>query len=823
MPNRLLTAAAGIAAFALLWVGARATGPLPPLGSLLDPVHGVWAVARNARLPARERIHLPALAEAVTVAIDRRGVPHVFARTTPDAMMVSGYLTARDRLFQMEAQVRAAAGRLSEWAGRSALGRDRQSRALGLAWAAERAWARVDSASEVFRVLEAYSAGVNAWIDQLTDRTLPLEYRLLHARPIRWKPQYTLYLMAEMGYTLAYANGEQRLAALVGLVGDTAADALLPAHSPIQEPIIPVAGPPANPGPSPVPPLPPPRLQTSGTVLGAPDIRSGVRGEEGDVVGSNNWAVSPRRTAGAAALLAGDPHLDLSLPSIWYEIHLAVRDTLDVAGVSLPGAPGVVIGFNRDLAWSFTNTGADVLDEFRETVDDTLHPTAYEVDGTWLPVEQTIETYRDRRGRLLATDTLRRTHRGPLRRMAGEWRSMRWTVHDLGAELGAFLDMQRATTVAEWLAATAPYATPAQNGLVADRRGTIAIRSLGRFPVREESQGRADRVRDGTTRRSDWRGFLPLDQQPFAENPRQGFLASANQEPMAPGPGVPSLGEDWPPPWRALRLNALLRADSAVTPETMRRWQVDLVSARAQVLRAVLVPILAADSALVTPARLLASWDGGYRASDTVPIFFETLMAELQARTWDELTPSDPGGGPARPVVTPDATVLWQLLHDPESLWWDNRRTPRRERRDDIVRASASAAWTRLVAERGPMARGGWVWGGIRRANIHHILQLPSLSVLDLPVEGGPSTLAPSSGRGTHGASWRMVVELGPEVRAWGVYPGGQSGNPASPWYADRIATWQRGGLDTLRFPRRPEDLRQRDVVSQSVFWGNRP
>jgi penicillin amidase len=862
----LRSALAGVVLTALLVLALHGWGPLPALGPLLDPWDGVWAAAATANLPARASASIPSLQDTVQVIYDDRAVPHVFARSEADAYRALGYVVARDRLFQLDVQTRAVAGRLTELVGRAALELDRGQRALGLTWSAERQWAAMDSTSEAARAMRAYADGVSAWIDGMSARDLPLEYRLLKGprlRPLRWKPQYALYLMKRMGYTLAYNDVERTRARVAAVVGDAAADALFPIHSPIQEPI--------EPGPGPYPrfdfhPLPPPaprssigehgrartseaergsaRLSSSSLVHARPLADGGGGGE--DAVGSNNWAVAPRRSATGHALLAGDPHLNLTLPSIWYEAHLVVHppssssialhrtgagggEGLDVYGVTIPAVPGIVIGFNRDVAWSFTNTESDVLDLYAEQLDDSAHPAQYRLDGAWRPLERRIERYVGPQGETLTVDTIYHTHRGPLVQRGDHPLSMRWTV--LEADAGnALIETQHARSVDQWLQVMESFRMPAQNGVVADRSGTIAIRSTGAFPLRP-GDGRGDVIRDGTTSGSDWVGFWPVTRYPFARNPRQGFLVSANQEPKDPRVDPGYLRSNWPTPWRAMRINQLLRFDSAVTVAAMQRYQTDPGSARADVL---LGPILDLGTQALTgrtgfeaaqlkeAIELMLPWDRRYTRDNERAVLFELVVQELQDRLWDELgTPPSDGRGR---IATPGEGVLVEALRDPTSQWWDDRRTPKVvERERDIVAASLVAALARARREHGDPRRGGWRWDRIRHANIYHLLGIPAFSALDLPIQGGPSTLNPSSGSGRDGASWRMVVELGPEVRAWGVYPGGQSGNPASSRYLDRIPLWVGGELDTLRFPRAPDEIGAAHTLARLTLVPGRP
>ncbi len=802
---------------ASLFAGAWRIGPAPPLGPFLDPVNGVWAVAAAARMPESESVAVAGLDETVEVVFDDRGVPHVFASTVEDANRALGYVVARDRLFQLEMRWRSAGGRLSELLGPNLLRVDRAVRGLGLAWSARRDFAALDPESPAARELAAYAAGVNAWIDGLGRRDLPLEYRLLGARPARWEPVYAFYLLKLMGWDLSYGTStDLRRLRVQAMVGKAAADALFPVNNPIQEPVQPND----EPGPrfdfARIPPPGEPDLESLGVVRTVELTLGPLANRETDSepvpVGSNNWAVAPRRSASGYALLAGDPHLDLSLPSIWYEVQLSVPGELDVYGVTIPSVPVIVIGFNRNVAWSLTNTGADVIDYYEEVFDDPERPSRYRLDGAWRPLERTIEEYFGRGGKLLATDTLYYTHRGPVITEADRVLSMRWTVLEETVESEALRGAMRASNVREWLEAMEIFSAPAQNGIVADRGGTIAIRSTGRFPLHPDGSGLS--VRDGTTRASDWPGFWPVDRYPFALNPEQGYLASANQQPIDPEVDATYLGADWPSPWRAMRINALLRADSAVTPDAMRRYQTDPGNARTEMFLPFFLDAASrlteddGDEEAREAARLLAEWDRRYTKDNERAVLFEYAMSELVRRTWDELEAASNDDRMQRRVATPATAILASLLHQPDNEWWDDRRsTEVVEGRDAILVASLSAALRRARQRYGEPEDGGWRWERRRHANIHHLLRLPSLSALRLPVQGGPGNLNPSSGRGVHGASWRMVVELGPELRAWSIYPGGQSGNPASPWYDDRIPKWVEGELDAVLFPRSASEL----------------
>jgi penicillin amidase len=822
----IVTALAAVALALGLFAGARPLGSAPPLGPLLDPANGVWAVAGAAELPRDASGTIAGLRARVRVIYDRRGVPHIFAASEEDAYRALGYVVARDRLFQLDVQTLAASGRLTELGGPAALDVDRETRALGLPRSAEKKLAALDTSRSAERAVLAYADGINAYIDAMRPAEIPVEYRLLGRVPERWRPENSMHLLNRMSYTLARQTTEVERLAIASRVGREAAQALIPVDNGIQEPIEPngLGGPRFDLEPPPPPgrpDVPATSVASSGDPLGVLLAAAGARDRD-EVRGSNNWAVSPSRTKNGYALLAGDPHLELTLPSTWYEAHVVVPGALDVYGVTLPGLPFVIIGFNRDIAWTFTNVGADVLDFFQETVDDPVRPTRYRVDGEWRPLELRTEIYRDRSGAEIARDTLYFSHRGPLTRLLGGWHSMRWTALDVTTEASNFERVARATTADEFLDAMSSYRVPAQNMLVADRQGNIAIRSTGFYPTRA-GDGRGDLVRDGSLAASDWQGSLPLADYPFSKNPPRGYLSSANQQPADPARRARYLGFDWPAPWRAMRINELLRADSAVTPDAMRRYQLDPRSPRAELFVPAFLEAAErrraagrAGETLERAAELLAQWTRRYTPDDQRAVLFEMAMRQLADRTWDELdrVPGDTTTRPRR-VATPGATVLLSLLGAPESPWWDSRTTAEvTEGRDDILVASLEAALDAAIRAHGEPEAGGWRWDRVLRARVDHLLGIGAFSRRRLGFQGGPGLLNPGSFEGDHGASWRMVVELGPTVRAWAIYPGGQSGNPVSRRYDDRLDAWLAGRLDSLVVPAAPDSLDPERVLS---------
>ena len=329
--------------------------------------------------------------------------------------------------------------------------------------------------------------------------------------------------------------------------------------------------------------------------------------------------------------------------------------------------------------------------------------------------------------------------------------------------------------------------------------------------------GRGDRIFDGSTSASDWSGDWPLERYPQALRPAQGYLASNNQQPLDPAVRPGYLGWDWPTPWRAMRINQILRADAQMTPEKMQAAQTDPQSAMTPaVMDALHTAVTRAGSGATDEDRaalaFLEAWDRHFDVESKGAVLFTAVVEALTRRTWDEFTIA----GEERRVATPNTMYLVRLLEDETSPWWDVRETAQAtETRDDVLLSALRDAWTTTRARRGadPQA---WRWGDQRQATIQHLLRLPGFGRESLAVQSGPGTLSPNEGRGTSGASWRFIVELGDAVTAWGTYPGGQSGNPVSSRYDDRLELWRTGKLAPLRVPFTADDLKG-DAVTSAV------
>ncbi len=829
-------------AAAAFWALDNRHGAFPALGRLLDPFAGFWQNGgRLDRVPAS--IDLPGLHGEVRVAWDDRRVPHIFAADDHDLFLAQGYVAASLRLWQMDIQARATAGRLAEVVGPSALRQDIFNRRFGLPAAAAAAVRAFEADAATREALEAFAAGVNARIREIGRRRLPVEFKILDYRPEPWSPHKCALLLKAMAYALTSFNRDAAMTRLVEQGGrwPAALEGLFPACPPLVEPVIP-HGTPFDLVPQP-----------AGRESGVPAPRPGTPGRGGDGdsarpedgrpgegasgpvampalgpaarrtepgLGSNNWAVAGRLTRSGHPILCNDMHLELSLPAVWYEVQLAAPG-INVRGVAFPAAPLVVAGFNENVAWGFTNGTDDVLDWYRIVFRDDTR-AEYFYDGAWRRAEVREERFKVRGGRDVV-DRIVTTVHGPVVRWPGEpafaamdvpeGAALRWTGHDPSNEFAVLNALDRARDYDDYVAALEGWSSPSQNFAFAARDGTIAMWHNGRLPLRRPGQGRF--VQNGADPADDWGGWVPHAQLPHVKDPACGFVSSANQ--AAVDAAYPcDLGRDFASYERGARINELLRAARDVTPEDMVRMQADVVDIRARAVVPRLAMLLGPAAATETEARAveeLRAWNFEARAASIGPSIFRELWNELERLTWD-----DEAGGAAGRMVRPGSQILVDLIvNEPRSAWFDDRTTPEREDLAAIAVRAFRAAVASLEARRGPFGP-AWRWGVVKGTEVRHLGRIPGFG-LKLDVDGAGQVINAIST--VWAPSWRMVVELGPEVRAWGNYPGGQSGDPGSRFYADRVPDWAAGKSYELLFLRSADAADPR-IVARTVLKGGR-
>ena len=781
----------GIAAVILIGLQRPLAG-IAPLGTLLDPADGLYRTARNSEHPPHDQVRISSLDAPVTVERDERGVPHIFAESDRDAVMALGYVVAQDRLFQLDFLPRAAAGRLSEIFGPDALETDRFLRQTGMDWSAKRNAQAIASDADIEQdLLLWFARGANAYIDALDPADLPFEFRLFGYQPDRYAPLQAMRLMQYFAYDLAWSNGASEYAVLLQRLGKQVFDQLYPRHSTRYVPIVPGAEATlAEDAASGAGPMPPVGLSDRPRLL---EIAEGFRAGKG----SNNWAVTGARSATGAPILAGDMHLSLSLPAIWYETHL-VTPGMNTYGVLPPGTPLPVEAFNNRIGWAFTNTGVDVLDHYAVELD--AAGRRYRHKDTWRAVTLVPDTIRVK-GAAAVVDTLRYTHYGPVWATDSGHVALRWAAHARNHTLAALWGMNRAQNLEQFEAALRYWEVPAQNILYADVDGNIAIRSTGSIPVRKGGHGMG--VLDGTSDAADWVGQIPFEELPLARNPAQEYLASANQEPTGPQYSY-YLGHDWEPAYRALRINALLSGKASHSIEDMQRYQSDVHA----VQRDLFLPLLDTLSGLEARAQILrdlfAAWSGDTATDRSEPLAFYIFLRELDRMAWDEPVFAD--------VTTPNEVILHDLLtEDPTSVWLDVVETRETEDAAGLLHLALMAAADTLEIQYGtdPDA---WRWGEHHKIVFRHLTQSPALRALwrgPYEYPGFEATLSPGADlMTTHSASWRVIVDFSHRPpTGYGVYPGGQSGAPFSRYYDMHVARYVDFSYYPLRKPDRPQAL----------------
>ncbi len=768
---------------------------LPPFGKLLSPFHGFWQNAENEALPLPEELTIKGLKAPVQIYFDDLLIPHIYAQNEHDLYLAQGYITAYHRLWQMEFQLYSTAGRISELVGERALDYDREKRRSGMVFGAKQSEELVQKTEpEVYAVVEAYAKGVNAYINSLSYREYPIEYKLLNYAPEEWTPFKTFLLLREMADQLSRGEKDLEHTNALKLWGKETFELLYPETHPNLDPVIP-AGTKWN--FTPIQVNPPqgdyPLIATNGT-LTQPDPH----------FGSNSFVVNGKKTANGKSLLANEPDLSLNLPSIWYLAHLNAPG-MNVMGSTIPGAPGVVLGFNDHVAWGFTNAKRDLVDWYRiEFKDDTREE--YKYDNKWLKTSKVIEAIEIRNGSTFY-DTVIYTHYGPVTydqtfnaKEEGVNLAMRWTAHDPSLEVKALLQMNKAKNYEDYVEAFSHYTGPPQNMSFASVDGDIAIWINGKFPVKWEGQGKF--LLDGSNSSHEWQEWMPREHLYSVKNPPQNFVSSANQH---PGDSTyPYYDYDYNfEYYRNRRINDRLKILNNIRPEDMMKLQNDNFNYIASESLPMLLAAL--DTTSLTAYQremydLLAGWDYFNEPDLKEPTVFELWWDLLYDQTWDEF--KDQKVSLYRPHVY---NTIYLMTNQPDFAFFDIKGTSEIETAPDLFRLSFNEALDSL--DRWKKEQGDdYSWYKFKNTTIQHLAQsIPAFSRSEVKIGGNDNIVNAASHRA--GPSWRMIVELGDgQVRAWGIYPGSQSGNPGNPTYAGFIDRWASGVYEPMLFDKQVKD-----------------
>ena len=758
-----------------------------PLGALLSPHEGIWQNAEAVDADQGGDFRFPELKGKVDVYFDARLVPHVFADKEEDAYFVQGYIHARHRLWQMEFQTHAAAGRISEIVGEKGIDYDRNQRRNGMVYAAEAALHRMESDPDTKSACDAYTAGVNAYITRLNKGSLSVEYKILGYEPEKWTNLKSALFMKAMTNDLAGFDRDFEFTHALKTLGEDNFRMLFPEIADSLSPVIP-SGTPYE--------APPQALNIPKDIDSAYYQRQQASGiadnpfKPDPANGSNNWVIAGSRSRSGHPILCNDPHLRLSLPAIWYEMQLHTP-AFNAYGATFPGIPGVVIGFNQDIAFGFTNAGRDVRDYYEIRFRD-RNRTEYWFDSAWKKANIRLEQIRVKGGTTVL-DTVPYTVFGPVvydesfpgRAGNGKAYALRWVAHDSANILKMWHLLNRARTHDDYLTAISHFNVPGQNMIFASRNGDIALWQQATFPHRWKDQGLF--VMPGFDSSYMWQGFIPLEHNPHTFNPLQGYISSANQRPA--DSTYPYFIPGQYDVYRGIIINRKLAATYDATPEDMMRLQNDNYNVFAEYARPILLRHV--DSASLDDAgryylKILSNWNLQNDPEQKGPSVFTAWWDSLQQVVYaDDLNTSD------KPVIRPERFVLLEaLLRDTAYRFIDDLRTPATE----DLRTAVSRAFRLAIPQLDSLEKKGRLsWAKNKNTTVYHLLRNAAMPFSHEGILNGGGTHIINATTHDHGPSWRMVVHLTTPIEAYAVYPGGQQGNPGSPFYDSFIDKWAKG------------------------------
>lgn len=770
--------------------------PVALLAVLLAAALGGWLYyTATTALPQLDgSLNVAGLSAPVAVTRDEHGVPTIEAANLEDLFLAQGYVTAQDRLWEMDMTRRFAAGEMAEVLGPPWVKHDREQRVLGLEARAQRA---VDELSPRDRsYLEAYARGVNALIAEQRDR-LPLEFRILRYAPRPWTAADSLVIEANMikelnHYSARVALEREKILAKLGpeLAADLYSNSSWRDHPPGQDPQRMTEEPPAQ-----------GKDEGVGSSLpGAAAASFELRPE----LGSNDWVISGEHTASGKPLLSNDPHLGHQMPALWYEAHLK-SDDFNVAGVTLPGTPTVVLGHNQRIAWGFTNIGPAVEDVFIEN----FNPSGqYQTPQGWREPERRHEVIHVKGQPDVSFDVLVTRH-GPIisELLPGEKRmlALEWTLYTPNALALPFVDVDAAQSWDEFRRAFSTWVAPGQNVVYADVDGNIGYQATGRVPIRASGDGSLPV--SGADNAHEWTGFVPFEKLPSVFNPPSGILVTANGR-ITPDKYPFSLSVEWGPPYRTERIYKVLQSDKKFTPADMLALQTDVYSAFDRLCAERFVYALDHVKGISPRAReareLMRKWDGRMLADSPAAAVAASSREELYRLLLEPKLGAAPAEGSGDDGQLSWKTYEWFM----RPIWLENvllyqpqRWLPARfQNYNELLSAAVKAAIERPGA---PSQVADWHWGGLNPVEINHPIfgAVPILRRWAGPgrhPQSGDSYTVKAVGR-HYGPSERTTVDLANLDDSTLNIVTGQSGNLFSPYYMDQWPAWFGG--TTFRLP----------------------
>lgn len=761
------------------------------------------------RLPQLDgEIRLDGLDAGVEILRDKWGVPHIYAQSIPDVLFAQGVVHAQDRLFQMELNRRTGLGTLSELFGELALDTDRAIRTFGFNRLGQADW--VNASQELRQDIEAYIAGVNAFIEHPKTK-LPLEFTLLGHKPRPWEPEDAMAFTRVMIWQLSHAwQGEIIRAEIIEKVGTEHA-AELEIYYPEDSPLTLPKGIEFN------------ALDSDGSLTRVP----GPFLDRGK--GSNAWTIAAQRSATGNAVLCNDMHLALSMPSLWYQIHLDAGEDYHVSGVSLPGVPMVLVGHNNHIAWGMTLAYTDAEDLFIEQVNSR---NQYLYKNEWHEMEIIEETIQVKGQKEPHVEQVKITNHGPIISDVVGYPQQRVAVNSMALRpspaFDGWLRLNQARSWNDFVEAMGLIHAPQLNVAYADVENNIGYWVSGRVPVRAKGKGNVPVP--GWSGEYDWVGEVPFEEMPHALNPEAGFTVSCNHK-IVPDDYPHHLGNIWMNGYRAHRLTELFEEQDKLTMQDHQKFQGDVKCIPALDLIARLKDIPDPNEELQLVFDLIGEWDGDL-VPDSVPgALYEVIRYFLVRNLFDQglgeaLATRFMGEG-FHPVLNhsneffgQDTVILLRLLDNPES-WWVQKVGGREKWIKDSVHQALS--WLRQTLGSDAEA---WLWGSIHQANFEHPLGLQK--PLDQVFNRGPYPIGGDTDTPCQTAmhphdpydnkawspSFRQIVDMGDLANSLVMVPPGQSGNVASPHYDDLIQMWLEGAYYPMLWTRQQVEENQQHKLN---------
>jgi penicillin G amidase len=759
-------------------------------------------------------VKLNGLKENVTVRRDSRSIPYIEAKTDADLYFTQGYVTASDRLWQMDLLRRVVRGETAEIFGKTSLEQDKYWRRYGFSQIAEENIKNYKP--EMQAVLENYARGVNAFIQSLDNESMPIEFKILQYKPREWTPSDTVMIGKLLSEALSSSYqrdllreslkgfDNRKLADLtnpvapydvvlfgkdVAVANNSAGESQIERHSNTAGTSF----------------MPAPDNDLLNSTLAIADAQETLRRQSLQMVGlfaeelaaSNNWVISGKRTADGKPILANDPHLEPTAPGIWYLTHLS-SPTLRVSGVTFPGSPGIVLGHNENIAWGATNVGPDVQDLYIEKIDGTNYQSP---EGPQKVVTRTEQI--KVRTNPLKTDTVQEmlfvesTKNGPITvESGGKKYALKWTALDpKNNELEAFYYLNRARDWKSFQDALRQYGGAMQNFVYADVKGNIGWYAAGRIPIRKTGDGALPY--DGTTHEGDWIGIIPFEELPHLFNPSEGFIVTANQRIAGTSYKYQQITRDAASPWRARRIYDLLKADTKATMDSVNAIQHDSLNLPLQMFAK---DLISTNSLNPENAELVKTWDGRMMPDSRAAL----LVNEIRNCAANKIAADNK---PAPASVIRERVLYWAIREN-SSRW-----IPKPFESYGSMLSSCEAEVAKSLSERFGADPARWVWGAAWTARFNHPLAVAPLigmqfAIPRVPLDGSGQT--PNVGSTV---SMRHVATPGNWDATRHVIPLGQSGDPKSPYFKDQFDAWRTGMPAVFPFSKSVVDTATRTIL----------